>query len=210
MGVTGEQARVIAEARAKLLSGELNDEQRTALDLAMDALAERADLTAISVQQQRVQPTQWPNSSLGCPQPGMSYLDVIVPGFLVSLMADGKPYTVHVGNGRAVVCDSIMEELEASRSKGQAVMNVYQAARVDLAGRLMIDPNEVKVTGMKSESWTDSSLGCPAEGIEYEQGTVEGFAINLECRGRTYEYHSDRAGSTFVLCGDLTSCHETE
>jgi len=210
MGVTGEQAKVIADARAKLHVAELNAEQQAALDLAMEALSAKMDLTGMEISHQRVQATEWPSSALGCPEPGMSYLTVIVPGYLVSLTADGKPYTVHVGGGRAVVCDRLAEELKDRRAKGQAVMNVYQAARVDLAGRLKIDPAEVKVTSMKSQTWEDSSLGCPAEGVDYEPGTVEGFVISLECRGRTYEYHSDRVGTEFILCGDLPSCHETE
>ena len=211
MGVTNDQARKIAEERAKQLqSAELDAEQQAALDLAMEALSRKVDLTGMEISHKRVQATEWPSSALGCPEPGTSYLDMIVPGFLVSLSADGKPYTVHVGGGRAVVCDRIMEELEARRAKGQAVMNVYQAARVDLAGRLKIDPAEVKVTSMKSETWEDSSMGCPAEGREYEQGAVEGFVINLECRGRKYEYRTDKAGTEFVACGDVPSCHETE
>jgi hypothetical protein len=51
--------------------------------------------------------TEWSDSSLGCPQPGMTYLQVITPGYLI-VMKD-KPqnvqYEYHTDmRGRAVMC----------------------------------------------------------------------------------------------------------
>jgi len=210
IGVTGEQPKTIPEAPAKHHSAPVNGGEQAALDLAMEALSKKMDLTGREVSHQRVQATEWPSSALGCPEPGVYYLDVIVPGYLVTLTVDGKSHAVHVGNGRAVVCDPISPELAAKQAQRQAVMTVYQAARVDLADRLKTDPAEIKVTHIKPQTWEDSSLGCPAEGVEYELGRVEGFLINLECRGQAYEYHSDKVGTEFILCGEFPACPETE
>jgi hypothetical protein len=39
----------------------------------------------------------WNDSSLGCPQPGMMYTQVITPGLRVMVEADGKSYDYRFG-----------------------------------------------------------------------------------------------------------------
>jgi len=64
------------------------------------ALAE-ADITVVSAEE-----TEWRDSSLGCPKPGMNYLQVITPGYNITLEAHGKRYVYHSDNNRRVVrCD---------------------------------------------------------------------------------------------------------
>lgn len=43
----------------------------------------------------------WPDGSLGCPQPGMRYKQVIVNGTLTVLAVDGVEYRYHAGGQRA-------------------------------------------------------------------------------------------------------------
>ncbi|HRQ41015.1 MAG TPA: hypothetical protein PLD25_24125 [Chloroflexota bacterium] len=45
----------------------------------------------------------WSDSSLGCPQPGMGYLTVITPGYVITLTAQGEEYTYHTDQGRYFV-----------------------------------------------------------------------------------------------------------
>ncbi len=53
-----------------------------------------------------VEAVEWSDSSLGCPQPGMMYMQVITPGYRVVLEYGSKHYTVHTDQGRrAVRCD---------------------------------------------------------------------------------------------------------
>jgi len=210
IGATQEQAEVIAEARAEQKIQDLNADQEKALELALEALSREVDLSQKHITRQRVYAVEWPDSSLGCPQPGRSYLQVITPGYLVSFSANGESYTVHVGAGNAVACNKLTAGLEGRRQRSQHIMKVYRAAQVDLAGRLKIDPGEITVTGMTPTTWNDSSLGCPQIGKNYSQTAVEGFVIRLECRGRQYEYHSDNQGNVFVSCQELESCYETE
>jgi hypothetical protein len=42
----------------------------------------------------------WPDSSLGCPQPGMQYAQVATDGSLITLSAAGKTYRYHSGGSR--------------------------------------------------------------------------------------------------------------
>ncbi len=50
---------------------------------------------------------EWPNSALGCPEPGNFYTQSVVPGYKVIVSVDEKEYEVHIGtpNQRGIICD---------------------------------------------------------------------------------------------------------
>ena len=49
---------------------------------------------------------EWSDSSLGCPQPGVFYTQVITPGDRVGLLIDDRPYEYHTDMfNRVVRCD---------------------------------------------------------------------------------------------------------
>ncbi len=50
-----------------------------------------------------VEPVEWPDSALGCPEPGMMYMQVITPGFRVILEQAGQRYVLHTDQGRRAV-----------------------------------------------------------------------------------------------------------
>ena len=52
-----------------------------------------------------VEEVEWPNASLGCPQPGKMYAQVITPGFRIVLTVDEKDYTYHTDMRRAILCE---------------------------------------------------------------------------------------------------------
>ena len=48
----------------------------------------------------------WPDGSLGCPRPGMSYTQALVPGTRLVLEVDGREYAYHSGRDTPLVrCD---------------------------------------------------------------------------------------------------------
>jgi len=72
-------------------------------------------------------------------------------------------------------------------------------AKEDLAGRLAIGVDQIKLVEAQAVDWADTSLGCPKPGRMYAQVITPGFRIVLEVKGRRYEYHTDR-GRVVVLC----------
>lgn len=52
------------------------------------------------VQQQRV---DWPDSSLGCPQPGFAYLQVITPGYKIILQTPEEIFEYHTDMGSTIL-----------------------------------------------------------------------------------------------------------
>ena len=62
-------------------------------------------LTEISVIE--ATPVEWSDSSLDCPQQGMSYLQVITPGYRIVLQADSQTHEYHTNRaGYFVVCNN--------------------------------------------------------------------------------------------------------
>ncbi|MGH3347631.1 MAG: AsnC family protein [Nocardioides sp.] len=62
-------------------------------------------------------------------------------------------------------------------------------AVADLAQRLGVSEDAVRVVSMEEVTWRDGSLGCAQEGMMYTQALVDGSRIVLDVDGRTYEYH---------------------
>lgn len=82
-----------------------NSQEQQAVTAAQQALAEATNTPIEEMQLASVTAREWPDSSLGCPQPGMMYTQVITPGYLVILEAGGRQHNVHTDTGgRAVVC----------------------------------------------------------------------------------------------------------
>ena len=59
-------------------------------DLATHASVRPADIAVV-----QTQAVDWPDSALGCPQPGMGYMQVITPGYRVVLQASGRQFHYH-------------------------------------------------------------------------------------------------------------------
>jgi hypothetical protein len=69
------------------------------IDAAMADLASRlpADaLIGVTVAHELT----WPDGSLGCPEPGMTYTQALVPGYRIELTADGVVYEYHGATGQ--------------------------------------------------------------------------------------------------------------
>jgi hypothetical protein len=91
---------------ASINSGQAT-EQDDALTLAKHTLLQHLAAKRLAAEQLRVisiEAVQWPDSSLGCPRPGMAYAQVITPGYRIQLELDGEFYPVHVAGRHAVVC----------------------------------------------------------------------------------------------------------
>jgi hypothetical protein len=69
------------------------------IDEAVADLAGRLGLGADAISVSAAVLVTWPDSSLGCPQPGMEYLQVLTDGAVIELVAGGEIYRYHAGEG---------------------------------------------------------------------------------------------------------------
>lgn len=69
-------------------------------DLAARLGADVGDVAVVSVED-----IEWPDSSLGCPEPGIMYVSVVTPGYLVTLELSGGQHSYHTDlEGNYVLC----------------------------------------------------------------------------------------------------------
>jgi hypothetical protein len=73
------------------------------IDKAIADLAQWLSIPATQIKVVEATLVVWPDSSLGCPQPGMAYAQVLTPGYLILLEADGKLYEYHANRDTYVI-----------------------------------------------------------------------------------------------------------
>jgi hypothetical protein len=77
-----------------------------AQELVLQAKEKLAKKLGISVEEIflfSVEAVEWPDASLGCPQTGMAYAQVITPGYRILLEANGQVYSFHTDEANQVV-----------------------------------------------------------------------------------------------------------
>ena len=79
------------------------DQSRDAVARAVETLARELGRDSMEIAVAEVTPVEWPDSALGCRQPGMLYLQVVTPGYRVRLICDGQEHVVHTDGGRRAV-----------------------------------------------------------------------------------------------------------
>jgi hypothetical protein len=166
--------------------------------LAIDALAEELQIAKEDIEVDTVRAVDWPDSSIGCPQPGRSYLQVITPGHKITLRANDRIFVVHESGQKAFVCQrtkamgGVTPELELEF--GPQLVE----ARKDLAERLRVPESEILVISGEQHTWNDASLGCPVPGTMYAHAEVTGWVLTLKHRAHFFTYHTD--GKRTIPC----------
>ncbi|MGI6208127.1 MAG: hypothetical protein ACOYEW_07915 [Anaerolineae bacterium] len=72
--------------------------------LAQADLARTLGLSPDEVEVIKVESVQWPDASLGCPEPGKVYAAVITPGYRIILQAAGRRYEYRSDRRRVRRC----------------------------------------------------------------------------------------------------------
>jgi hypothetical protein len=77
--------------------GDIDPALAEVVELAIGDLAERLDLAEDEIDTHSAVLVVWPDGALGCPQPGMSYTQVLTDGAVIELVAAGEVYRYHSG-----------------------------------------------------------------------------------------------------------------
>ena len=86
-----------------LLSG--GDRPSQAVEAAKRDLAQRIGVSEGDIELVgEVEAVTWSDASLGCPEPGKMYAQVLTPGFRFALKAGGNLYKYHTGKGAVKLC----------------------------------------------------------------------------------------------------------
>lgn len=65
------------------------------IEKAKEDLAQRLSISPTQINLMEMTEVEWSDSGLGCPQPGMDYLQVITPGYLILLEVNAQTYEYH-------------------------------------------------------------------------------------------------------------------
>jgi hypothetical protein len=89
------------------------EEQVALVDEAVFDLMRHLDVGANEINVRGIEPTEFQDASLGVPEPGETYAQVITPGFVIRLEVKGQLYTYHAAADRVV---RVLGEEEAEPS----------------------------------------------------------------------------------------------
>jgi len=103
--IGGQATRLLQAGRLKAVADEeyYVQEVKPVVEAAKADLAERLMIEADRVSTRLIEPTEFPDASLGIPERGKAYAQVVTPGYIVKLLVeDGQTYEYHAGDGRVV------------------------------------------------------------------------------------------------------------
>jgi hypothetical protein len=157
--------------------------------------AQASEFTVVTVE-----PAQWSDSSLGCRKPNSMYQQVMSNGYVVVLERQGTRHQVNVAGTRAVLCEPTTRLSGTVRGPmpARGLDRVTTLARQDLANRLRLDVQHIRVANIEPRHWTDDNMNCASGGSSPASGAPtaaagegSGYRLALSASGRTYFYHTD-------------------
>jgi hypothetical protein len=171
--------------------GGLSDTERGAALVAIDALAAELQVPKEKIEVDTVRAVEWRDSSIGCPKPGMAYLDVVSAGHKVTLRVDGQFYVVHEAGNEAFVCKQAKALGGITPQRELVFGPQVMEARRDLAARIGAPEGQILFLAAEGKTFADASLDCPDPGVEYAKAEVRGWVLRFGYDNRVYSYHTD-------------------
>jgi hypothetical protein len=112
--VSGTDHFTLCEGRGSLPISPLGDPgggvENSLVIQAKGDLAKRLNIPVKEIDLFSFEEVVWPDASLGCPQPGMVYIQVPQDGALIRLSAKGQVYDYHSGGIRGVfLCEQVFK-----------------------------------------------------------------------------------------------------
>lgn len=98
--VEATSGSTVTEGSATMGSGPIDPGLKPYIDIAVADLAQRLGIGADKIEVDSATLEQWPDSSLGCPEKGMQYAQVLTDGALIVLTSGAKTYKYHAGGSR--------------------------------------------------------------------------------------------------------------
>lgn len=182
------------EAKTVLSDGTiaaLESNQMSIAEKASAVLSDELNIPISTITVDSVRAVDWRDSSIGCPQPGQAYAQVITPGHKITLRAEGRIYVIHESGGKAFMCKRQKAKSENARTVDFVWGPMAAEARTQLANQLGVDETKIIIANARKQTWFDTSIGCAIEGIEYSDARIDGYVLTLRHGTRNYTFHTD-------------------
>jgi hypothetical protein len=141
------------------------------------------EVTLVSLEAQ-----EFNDSSLGCPEPGMAYQQVVTSGHRIIAEAEGRRFDVRIAGGHGRICrNNKRSKAPLNSNRESAVTIMIDHARHDLADILEIDKAKIQMRDIRPYDGENLPIGCTPQ-CESDQSC--GYMIGLFYAGRRYDYHA--------------------
>jgi hypothetical protein len=174
-----------------------------AVQAAVSLLADELAIESANIALVGVLPTEWPDPSLGCPEPDQVYPQVITPGFIVTLTANGANYEVHTdASGTALFCKDVADTSGGEGVTDPIVDEFVAEGKRELSEQFRVPEDQIALVRSEAVDWSDSSLGCAQAGQSYLAVITPGYRIILAVGEQWYEFHTDQ--QRMIQCSQPT------
>lgn len=147
---------------------------------AIQALAEKLNLSTDQITMISSETVTWPDGCLGVQKLGVMCTQAEVPGYKIILEADGKKYEYHTN-----VDGTVVVAFDGEQPSG----SVEDVVAKQLAQNLGLDESDVSVVSNSEVEFGDACLGVAMPDVMCAQVVTPGRIIVLEANGTQYEYH---------------------
>lgn len=132
------------------------------------------------------------NSGLDCAEPDMAYAQVITPGHVVIVEAQGRRFDVRVSGANGRICRAKNSRQIKGLGSGPEttkpnVSLLTELARKDLAKLLGVPYEELRQLDIRPATAANLPTGCRPECPDGSE--VCGYLIGINFDSRRYEYH---------------------
>lgn len=178
-----------------------SSKEEIAASLKQDLAAE-LDVAPETLNLISIEAVEWPNASLGCPQPGKMYAQVITPGWRL-ILEDKASNRYDVRAPKAgesfIICEGKPAEPTPPEAK-KAPASVIDAAKRLVAERKGIAEEILTVEQAEAVEWNNACLGCARPDEMCLTVITPGYRLVLRAGDTVYEVHTDQEGRSARLC----------
>ena len=167
--------------------GAESTEPDSATERARRMLATGLKVDAGAVELQSYEQVDWADSSLGCPKAGMSYLQVITPGYRIYFDVAGRPYAVHGAGERQLICEAVKPETPTAIAE-LGLAEAFENTRGHLAERLGVATTELSLEFVNAIDVARARALCWPDQPGAVITNKPMFHIGFEWNRRAYSY----------------------
>lgn len=153
-------------------------------EVNLSPLASKLGVALDSIEIHTLEAVTWPDACLGAAEADEMCAQVLTPGYGGVLTVNGQSYEFRLDqNGENV----------------RLIPGAALSARQNLATRLGLSVEEIRILQVQPHEWPDACLGLAAEGQLCAQVITPGYQVLLEVYNTLYEYRTDESGDLVML-----------
>ena len=184
------------------------EQQRALVDLVLLDLHSRLG-DSVVVTAQQVIPTEFSDSSLGVPEPGKAYAQVLTPGYVIRVTVGQEVYEYHAAGEKV-----ILASIDAVATATVTIESVQVTAdTITVSGKSTYSDgtsiqSELLVNGQGALWWPESAHAIVEDGAWQMSVPIDGTSLDRDLEYAVYAWaandDSSRVGFPFDLAGPPT------